>query len=198
MKPKRTSVLVVAFVGIGLLPGMDTAQAVGDSVGLNYGASASGTQEIPVPGVETGRANGLFKFDRRLSGVAVEVQVAPAFPFASGITAAHLHCARPGENGDIILDLVPTTGVVDGEVVSGVFTNDDVVAEADCQSTCGFAIDNIASLRAAALGGCIYVNVHTQAAPAGEARGQLLRVGDSLEGHWIGTTSQGLAIALDG
>ena len=115
--------------------------------------------------------------------VAVAVNLVPTFPFSSGVTAAHLHCARAGQNGDIILDLAPTTGIVDGELVSGTFTNEDLSSDSDCETTCGSEINNIASLRAAALDDCIYLNVHTESAPDGEARGQLLRL--AVTGPWM-------------
>ena len=94
-----------------------------------------------------------------------------------GITQAHLHCAPAGVNGPItvfLFGLVPDPGVdVNGRLSEGELTNDSFVAGVSCTATCGKTVNNIASLRAAILDGCIYANVHSVANPAGDVRGQV-------------------------
>ena len=55
--------------------------------------------------------------------------------------------------------------------------------------TCGVTINNIASLQAAASAGRIYVNVHSEAFPAGVVRGQLF---DLFNEHLIELIELGL------
>jgi hypothetical protein len=89
------------------------------------------------------------------------------------VTAAHLHCARPGENGSIVATLFsggPTD--VDGTLAQGTLTNASITAISG--GTCGAIVNNIASLALAIDEGRIYTNVHSSANPGGEVRGQLL------------------------
>ena len=69
MKLKRTAPLAVVTVAMGLLFGGGAAHASEGSLGLEYNALASGAQEVPMAEGELGRANGLVRFDRRLSVV---------------------------------------------------------------------------------------------------------------------------------
>lgn len=61
---------------------------------------------------------------------------------------------------------------VDGLLAEGELTNANF-EEADCVTVIGTPVNNIASLAFAARNGLIYANVHTEANPAGEVRGQL-------------------------
>lgn len=145
-------------------------------------ANLSGAQEVvgeppflaPQPGVETdttGRFN--VTFDRALTKAQFRLRVNQGV----GITQAHLHCAPAGVNGPVLVflfGLVPDPGVdVNGRLSEGELTNDDFQAGVDCTATCGKTVNNIASLRAAILDGCIYANVHSVANPGGEVRGQV-------------------------
>ena len=149
-------------------------------------ANLSGEQEIvgqngellpaPQPGIETD-ANGRFRisFDRALTKAEFLLRVNQGID----ITQSHLHCAPAGVNGPIFVFLFPSApppspGVdVDGLLSEGELTNASFLEGIDCTATCGKTVNNIASLRAAILDGCIYVNVHSVENPAGEIRGQV-------------------------
>ena len=90
--------------------------------------------------------------------------------YAYQVTAAHLHCGTPGTNGDVVVDLAPTTPV-SGVFVAKTFTNADVIPKTD--EECPVLINNIASLAYAMYTGTIYVNVHSTQNPGGEIRGQV-------------------------
>jgi hypothetical protein len=148
---------------------------------LTFVANLSGAQEVvgppfvaPQPGVESnarGRLN--ITFNPRLTAAQFRLAVNQG----TGIREAHFHCAPAGVNGPIMVflfGLVADPGVPsDGVLSEGNLTNANFQAGVDCETTCGQPVNNIASLRAAILEGCIYVNVHTVSNPAGEIRGQL-------------------------
>ncbi|MGH8658225.1 MAG: CHRD domain-containing protein [Gammaproteobacteria bacterium] len=154
-----------------------------------FRANLAGEQEVaglvaPQPGVTT-ETTGRFriKFDSALTKAEFRLRVGDGVK----VTQAHLHCAPAGVNGPVVaflFNVAPVPGPggvdVDGLLAEGELTNADVVPDVDFASdpACGKTIDNIASLRAAMLQGCIYVNVHTEANPAGEVRGQVIPLDD--------------------
>ncbi len=153
------------------------AQASGNS-GFRFTTFASGEQEVPPPGVLTDTTARLrLNFARDLSEAEFRLSVFDG----EGITQAHLHCARAGENGPVVVFLfnvapVPGPGGVDvnGRIAHGVITNDDILAtDPDASPVCGVTINNIASLFAAVRKGVIYLNIHSEANPPGEVRGQV-------------------------
>jgi hypothetical protein len=89
----------------------------------------------------------------------------------ANVTAAHLHCGRAGENGPVVAPLLGNN--TRQQNVTGSVRNADIDATADCRSTIGRSINNVASLLAAMNEGLVYVNVHTQQYPDGFIRGQL-------------------------
>jgi len=140
----------------------------GNSLRIRIGLS--GAQEVP--GVITNTTGTLrLDFDPGLSEARFRLMVNDGI----GVTQAHLHCARAGANGPVVVFLfgfAPGGVNVDGVLSTGTLTNTEFLG-ADCTGTTGRPINNIASLALAARDGLIYVNVHTNLNPAGEVRGQL-------------------------
>ena len=164
--PLQLSCLATGALVAVLVAPAGTAFAI---EGLRFEARASAAQEVQEPAVESdGSARGRFRFSSDLSELDARVDVED---LTGDAAAAHLHCAIAGVNGPIIVDLMPTPT---GRIVDDVFDNADVSLDADCSATCGFDINNIASLRQAADDACLYLNVHTEEFPDGEVRGQLL------------------------
>jgi hypothetical protein len=146
--PLRLWCLATAVLAVVILGPIETASA---QQGIRFRADASAAQEVQDPPVESeGLATGRFTFERDLSEFGARVDVEG---LTGEVTAAHLHCAIAGVT-------LPD--------------NEDVTDNPTCEDACGFAINNIASLRQAAADGCIYLNVHTEQFPDGEVRGQLL------------------------
>lgn len=150
---------------------------------FDFGATLSGAQE-PVPA--DAPATPSVGVSSTMTGT-LEVSVQPdlsSFTFrlvvqnGVGVTASHLHCGRPGENGPVVIPLSPP--VAEGQNVSGVLAEGTLRSEnidpgaTACEQLIGRPVRNLASLAAAATLGLIYVNVHTLANPSGEIRGQLI------------------------
>ena len=152
---------------------------------LRFEALLTGDQEVveplsitppPSPGLETlTTANLTIEFDEGLTQAVFTLDVLDAV----GVTQAHFHCGRPGANGPVMVFLFPVGGPppgpgvdVDGPLSNGTLTNANF-RPADCLTTIGRPVNNIASLFFAMRDGLIYANVHTLANPAGEVRSQL-------------------------
>lgn len=85
------------------------------------------------------------------------------------VTAAHIHLAPRGENGDIVAFLFdpeePTEGITNGILAEGTITSEDLVGPLE-GSTLSELIDEMEA-------GNTYVNVHTVEHRSGEIRGQI-------------------------
>jgi hypothetical protein len=138
---------------------------------LKFQAELSGAQEVP--GVVTATEGEIeVEFDEAFTQAKFELKVSNGV----GVTQAHFHCGRPGQNGPVIFFLfgLVASGInVNGELSSDVLTNADFTG-ADCVPIIGRPVNNIVSLAFAARDGLIYANVHTLLNSGGEVRGQLL------------------------
>ena len=115
----------------------------------------SAAQEVPAVADIMARGNGAYT----LTGAGLEYNITVDTGNLSGpITAAHFHLGRVGTNGGV----VRTIDFVDGQAI-GIWmsTDDEPLTEA---------------LTEALLAGDVYVNVHTEANPPGEIRGQVKAV----------------------
>jgi len=111
-----------------------------------YRADLTGGQEVPAVMTD---AYGLATFNYTPNVNKLEVNVLVQ-GLSGAITGAHLHFAAAGENGDVVENL---TDFVHGNSIHGMV----------------FPEGYMADLRA----GNIYLNIHTEANPSGEIRGQL-------------------------
>lgn len=124
-----------------------------------FEATLTGAAEVPP--VET-EATGEAHFVLEDGELAFEV----AAEDVDDVVAAHIHCGPRGANGPVGVTLFS------GDPISpeGVFAEGTISAP-DEGNDCGWAAleDVVAGLRS----GNAYVNVHTEANPAGEVRGQV-------------------------
>lgn len=143
----------------------------GKGKSVKVDACAVGAQEVPPVMTET-TADLKLEFDGCFSELEYKLEIEQGV----NVTQVHLHCGMAGTNGPVIATLynvapVPGPGGedIDGEAAKGVLVSDDLTA-----LTCGdVEISNIASLYEAILNRQVYVNVHTEANPPGEVRGQI-------------------------
>ena len=144
------AVIVAALVAGAILPGRATAQST-------FSATLSGDAEVPAV---TTDASG--SFTATIADGALDFSLTSD---ATGITASHIHLGGPDENGGVVAFLFgPADPAVDTVDTSGTITVDDLldVLAGDWD---GFV--------AALNDGTAYVNVHTEANPPGEVRGQI-------------------------
>jgi len=149
-----------ALVQVERLPGGDDGDESDDGQ-TEYETELSGENEVPP--VET-EASGEATMTLNEAGdeLVYEIRVEDI----EGVVAAHVHCGDSDENGPIGVTLF-SGGPVSPEGVLA----DGTVTAPDSDNNCGWAtLDDVV---AAIEDGDAYVNVHTQANPAGEIRGQL-------------------------
>lgn len=130
-----------------------------DGLQDEFEATLSGGHEVPPVDTE---ATGEATFELDDDELHYEVTVADI----EDVVAAHIHCGGVHENGPVGVTLYDDDPVSeDGVLAEGTIT------EPDQNNKCGWETfdDMVAALR----GDFTYVNVHTQANPAGEIRGQI-------------------------
>ena len=130
-----------------------------------FSAMLSGGEEVPpVDTAATGVASFTLeggesiKYDVNVTGM-------------DKVTAAHIHNAPKGENGEVVVTLFKAdspTGEISGSLANGTITNSTL--EGDMQGLA--VIDLIKAMER----GETYVNVHTEENPNGEIRGQISAV----------------------
>lgn len=151
-------VLMGAVLSIGMTA---TVTNMAHAEEQKFAATLSGDQEVaPVTSsakgwawVEPGEESAWFKVN--VTGI-------------DKVTGAHIHHAKSGENGEVVVGLFKSdspTGPKDGTLSEGNFTASDLVGPLK-----GKALSDLVT---AMKNGETYVNVHTEANPNGEIRGQL-------------------------
>jgi CHRD domain len=130
-----------------------------------YDAPLSGQNEIPpVQSSAAGEAefrtpaNGTVGYRVNITGI-------------SNASAAHIHQAKAGENGEIIADLLHTPTSKDKDTAYGMIFRGNLT---DSSLKGPMQGKTLADLVAAMDAGDTYVNVHTDAHPDGEVRGQIV------------------------
>ena len=142
---------------------------------------ADGFQETPAAIFTTGRA-ALILIDRGDEGIEYIFRFNDLQGDIEQSVGAHIHFGRPGINGGIMVFICGTAAVAgppgtpeclsDGQgsgTVSGLIIPDSVLPIAD-QNFPGQDLD---ALRRAIRSGSAYLNVHTDAFPTGEIRGNI-------------------------
>ncbi|WP_236978830.1 CHRD domain-containing protein [Membranihabitans maritimus] len=132
-------------------PGGEIRAQLAPTHGVVIDTWMTGGQEAPSAD-NNGIGLGLFVLDSELETVDYWVQTSS---LTGPITGAHIHSGELGVSGDVVLNL---TDGIDGWTIQG----EDASVSADLVNTM--------------LSGDNYINVHTEAFPAGEVRGQLYRL----------------------
>ena len=145
-----------------LVVGATTAPRAQDSR-QTLRAVLSGGSEAPTA-VNTG-AYGIatITLDRAAGEITWVIDV---FNYPTGLTASHIHVGSPGTAGPIIIDFAPTA-----IGVSGPFRLAGSTRAFTARPERG--IRSMEEAMVAIASGNAYVNVHSQANPGGEIRGQL-------------------------
>jgi hypothetical protein len=127
-----------------------------------FAAQLTGDEEVPPSGSD---ATGSAAFTLGDDGDSMEYTLNVTNIY--NVTAAHIHVAPVGVNGPVVVPLFSgnATGLVDGVLAEGTITADDLTGP-----LAGMTMDDLV---AEIDSGNTYVNVHTNAFPGGEIRGQI-------------------------
>ena len=135
----------------------------------NFTAHLTGSQEVPPA---TTNAVGQAKFQVSKDGQSVSFKLIVAN--LNDVRMAHIHIAPAGVNGPVAVWLYPAAppmllipGTTNGILADGSFTKSNFVAAGPLGGM------EISDLVEALKAGDAYVNVHTNAYPGGEIRGQI-------------------------
>ena len=161
-----------AFISLAVL----TLGAPTLSYAESFEASLNGYQENP-----SVSSNASGTFDANVNQEATQVTYTLSYEnISTNVTFAHIHFARRGVNGGVIVWLCDNSGNGPANTqacpqgsgtVEGTLSSTDVVGPADQ----GIAAGEFAELLSAMEARAAYVNVHTQAYGSGEIRGQIGR-----------------------
>ena len=145
-----------------------------------YDAPLSGQEEVPaVQTSATGKgeftvpANGTMKYKVNVTGIM-------------NASAAHIHMAKAGENGEIIADLLNTPTSKDKDTAYGMIFRGNLSDSSLKGPMQGKTLDDLA---AAMDSGDVYVNVHTAGHPDGEIRGQIANTDKPAAGATTNSTT---------
>ena len=147
----RLRMLYPAALGLALL--LTPGQASAD---LNFQASLSSAQEVPVNG-STATGSGQFVLNAAETNLAINVTFSG---LSAAQTAAHIHgAAPPGVNAGVVFGFPLGSPVIQNWAIPAA---------------------HVLNLKA----GLLYVNVHTTAFPGGEIRGQILAAVPVVPNSW--------------
>jgi hypothetical protein len=119
-----------------------------------------------VPGVSAGaHGEAVVTVDRSTGTIDYEVNI---YGLPTGIVASHIHAGTAGVNGPVVINFpVAAVGQSGSFVLKGSARASEVVQRPES------GIRSFDDIAYAIASGAAYVNVHTQANPGGEIRGQL-------------------------
>lgn len=155
MKFPQLAVLAAAFATAACGGGSSTGGLDAEAV---YTISLTSAAEVPAPKPTTASGSALVI----LYPESIEYQVNGTSLI--GVTQVHIHSGAAGVQGPVIVTLLSQAagGTVNGTLVKGQLSAANLPA--------GVTLE---SLKTLILSGNAYVNVHTQANPSGELRGQI-------------------------
>ena len=127
-----------------------------------FTAQLSGDQEVPP--IQT-NASGITWFKPKQDSIAFELNTTDL----QGITMAHIHNGKQGENGPPVVPLYTSDSPT--ILINGILANGNITASMLEGPMAGKQLSDLAI---AMSNGSTYVNVHTEQNPNGEIRGQIM------------------------
>ena len=134
----------------------------------NFSAILSGSNEVP-PVTTTGSGIAIFQLSAVGHQLIINYQL--NLINMSGVTGAHIHNRKQGENGPVVAGLFnpsmsgPATGAINGQLKAATLTSSDLTGP--------LAGKQITDLVDMIRSGGAYVNIHTTQNQNGEVRGQI-------------------------
>lgn len=156
--------ILVAVSATAATTTITSSSSYAQTIPSTFHAILEGDEEVP-PVDSDAKGAAIF----RTSNDGTELNYRLIVANIEDVTAAHIHLAPRGENGDIVAFLFdpeePTEGRTNGVLAEGTITSADLVGPLE-GSTLSELIDEMEA-------GNTYVNVHTVDHPSGEIRGQI-------------------------
>jgi hypothetical protein len=178
MVNRRDTLKIAAGAALGTHFASSIALAQDDQVPDGFFlAPATGGQEVPPLDTE---AQGGAVFALNEDGSAMDYAL--AVQGIVDVNQAHIHQGPAGENGEVVVWLYPGPATQEPQTISGRF--DGVLAQGTIESddlTGPLEGESLDALLQAMAEDDAYVNVHTEANPPGEIRGQIVTVDDVVE-----------------
>jgi hypothetical protein len=148
-------------------------------------ATLTAAQEVQTPSV-TSSATGTATLNINQEGTQIDFTLNVSTAPATNIREAHIHIAPAGANGPIVLDFCTTTLVTPPAgvplpptcpsppfILTGSLTAANLRPSTPAIQAAG--VNSFADAVAQIRNGNAYANVHTQAFPSGEIRGQIVK-----------------------
>jgi hypothetical protein len=159
---KVMGIIMIAIVStLVIAVCIDYNQAKAAEAKQQFKAKLKGDNEVPP--VNTS-AEGKVKLKVKESNIKFKLNITGI----NDATAAHIHQGKSGQNGEPVVDLLSSGNKMTTQ--NGVFINGSIVDSSLIGPLKGKSISDLVS---SMNDGNNYVNVHTQANPNGEIRGQL-------------------------
>lgn len=161
-----TTAVLLILVAVSATTAATTtiSSSYAQTIPSTFHAILEGDEEVP-PVDSDAKGAAIF----RTSNDGTELNYRLIVANIEDVTAAHIHLAPRGENGDIVAFLFdpeePTEGRTNGVLAEGTITSEDLVGPL-AEATLSELIDEMEA-------GNTYVNVHTVDHPSGEIRGQI-------------------------
>jgi hypothetical protein len=160
-----TTAILLILVAVSATAATTTiSSSYAQTIPSTFHAILEGDEEVP-PVDSDAKGAAIF----RTNNDGTELNYTLIVANIEDVTAAHIHLAPRGENGDIVAFLFdpeePTEGRTNGVLAEGTITSEDLVGPL-AEATLSELIDEMEA-------GNTYVNVHTVEHPSGEIRGQI-------------------------
>ncbi len=165
--------ILIPFLAMALSPLV--AMADDSKRGSRMDADLSAFNSVPAV---AGQGSGEFKASLRRNGDAVEYRLSYE-NLGSRVLQAHIHFGKAWENGGILAFLCTNLGNAPSANVpacpnpGGEVTGSILASDVQSPPNSGIGPGDFSALLEAIDTGTAYVNVHTEAIPAGQIRGQV-------------------------
>jgi hypothetical protein len=151
------------LLGLAASAALVTMPATASAQVITLRAQLHGGNENPAV-VSGAHGNATVVIDRAAGTIQYTVNI---YNLPTGVVASHIHVGSAQVNGPVILDFRVVSGTSNDFQLSGTLTAAELRANAQ------FGINSFEDAIFAIASGVTYVNVHSQANPGGEIRGQL-------------------------